>query len=400
MSPLRRRVVFWVPIAVAVIATLVVAFRPQPVAVDMAEVTRGLLAVTVDAEGRTRAREVYVVSAPVAGRLLRLDLDVGDPVAAGRTVVARLRPSEPTLLDRRTRRELEAELKAAEAALALADAALAEAEAELAFAAAERARATRLQARGNISEAALERAVLAFETALAHVASAEAERDVRRFAVETARARLMEPGEASGVDCCVEVPAPVDGVVLALLRESEAVVAAGTPLVELGDARDLEVVVDVLSRDAVRLEAGAPVRFRGWGGDGVLTGTIRRIEPVAFTEVSALGIEEQRVNVVVAIAADDPRWQRLGHGFRLDASLVVWEGEVLRVPITALFRGPDGGWRAYAVRDGRAEAVAVEIGHANAEAAELRAGLDVGDVVVDFPGNRVADGVRVTRRAY
>ncbi len=403
MSPVRRRVLVWLPIGVALIAAVVVLARPQPLLVEVAEVGRGPLVVTVEGEAVTRTREVYVVSAPLAGRLLRLDLEVGDPVAAAETVVARLLPATPSLLDARTREQRRAAVRTAEAALKLADAERARAAAEVDFARTEYARAQRLVAEEALSPAARDRARLALRTAEAALARAEAEQEVRRFALENARAQLIEPVDdaAAAPGCCVTVGAPVDGVVLALLEESESIVSAGTPLVEIGDPRALEVVVDVLSRDAVRLEPGARVALTNWGGEGELAGRVRRIEPTAFTEVSALGIEEQRVNVVVDFTGPPARWRRLGHGFRLDASLVVWEAaDVLRVPVTALVRGDDGRWQVFRVVAGRARARPVTLGRRNDELAEVRGGLAAGDAVVRFPSARVEDGARVAARAF
>jgi len=403
VSPGRRRLLFWLPIGLAIAVALALAFRPEPLAVETATVSRGPLVVAVDGEGVTRAREVYVVAAPIAGRLLRVDLEVGDAVAGGETIVARILPTAPSLLDLRTREERRAAVHAAEAALRLAAAERDRAAAEVDYARTEYARAQRLIAQEAVSPAALDRARLGLRTAEAALARAEAEQEVRRFELDNARAQLLEPGAEvrDSEACCVAVPAPADGVVLAVVQESESVVAAGAPLVEIGDPRDLEVVVDVLSRDAVRLAPGARVIFENWGGQGPLDGRVRRIEPAAFTEISALGIEEQRVNVVVDFTGPPARWARLGHGFRLDARLVVSAAEdVPRVPVTALVRGDDGGWQAFRIVEGRVRVGAVAIGRRNDEQAEVRSGLVAGDVVVRFPSARIADGVRVRARGY
>ena len=402
MSPGRRRLLFWLPIGLAVAVALALAFRPEPVAVETVTVGRGPLLVAVDGEGVTRAREVYVVSAPITGRLLRVDLEVGDRVVGGETEVARILPTAPSLLDVRTREERRAAVHAAEAALKLAAAEGDRAAAEVDYARTEYGRTRRLVDQDAVSPAALDRARLELRTAEAALARAEAEQEVRRFRLENARAQLMEPGgePETAEACCVPVWAPVDGAVLAVVQESENVVAAGAPLVEIGDPGDLEVVVDVLSRDAVRLAPGARAIFENWGGDEPLAGEVRRIEPTAFTEISALGIEEQRVNIVVDFIGPRARWARLGHGFRLDARLVVAEvADAARVPVTALVRGEDGGWRVYRVVDGRAREVAVEIGRRNDERAEVRAGLAAGDVVVRFPSERIADGTLVRARS-
>jgi HlyD family secretion protein len=276
-------------VGIIVVAGLVYAFWPRPVPVDLAVVARGPLSVTVDGDGRTRVREVYVVSAPVAGRVLRIERHVGDAVVAGETVLATIEPGDPAFLDRRGRRQAEAAVEAAAAAKLLAEAELTRGLAELEFARADLDRASRLAERGTISERALDSAKLEYHTRDAAAAAARAALDVRLHELETARAALIEPGEDGGDEseaCCVDVRAPVSGRVLTLVQESEAVVAGGAPLVEIGDPRDLEIVVDLLSSDAVKVGEGAPVRIEGWGGEGMLEGRVRRVEPTGFTKAS------------------------------------------------------------------------------------------------------------------
>jgi HlyD family secretion protein len=365
-------------VIVALVAgALVYAFLPQPVPADLAKVARGALRVTVDDEGRTRVKEVYVVSAPLAGRVLRIERHVGDPVKAGETVLATIQPTAPTFLDLRGKAQAEAAVHAAEAALRLAEAELTRAQAELEF------------ARSDL-------------TSEAAVAAAEAALRVKTFDLETARASLIEPGNEAGMrreeGCCVSVRAPVDGRVLRLVQESEAVIAAGAPLVEIGDPRDLEVVVDLLSRDAVRVREGAEVEIDQWGGDVTVAGRLRRIEPTGFTKVSALGIEEQRVNVIIDFTDPPADWQSLGHGYRVEAHIVVWQGEdVLKVPVSALFRHGEA-WAVFALADGRARLRTLEVGHRNALAAEVLAGLEEGEQVVLYPSDRLFDGAAVTAR--
>jgi HlyD family secretion protein len=402
MSPAWRRNLVLAVIVALVAGALVYAFLPQPVPADLAEVSRGALRVTVDDEGRTRVKEVYVVSAPVAGRVLRIDRHVGDQVEAGETVLATIQPTAPTFLDLRGKRQAEATVHAAEAALQLAEAELARAQAEYEFARSDLARARKLASGDTISQKALDNARRAFKTSEAAVAAAEATLRVRSFDLETARASLIEPGsDASGrreEGCCVSVRAPVDGCVLRLVQESEAVIAAGAPLVEIGDPRDLEVVVDLLSRDAVRIREGAEVAIDEWGGAVTVAGRVRRIEPTGFTKVSALGIEEQRVNVIIDFTDPPERWQSLGHGYRVEAHIVVWRGEdVLRVPVSALFRhGED--WAVFVLIEGRARLREVVVGHRNSLAAEVLEGLEAGERVVLYPSDRVFDGVAVTAR--
>ena len=384
-----------------VVAGLAYAFWPLAVPVDIAAVTRGALSVTVDGDGQTRVREVYVVSAPVAGRVLRIERHVGDAVAAGETVLATIEPGDPAFLDRRGRRQAEAAVEAAAAAKMLGQAELASGLAELEFARSDLDRASRLAERGTISERALDSAKLEYHRRDAALAAARAALDMRAHELETAQAALIEPGEDGGGEsenCCVEVKAPVSGRVLALVQESEAVVAAGAPLVEIGDPRDLEIVVDLLSSDAVKVAKGAEVRIEGWGGDGALEGRVRRVEPTGFTKVSALGIEEQRVNVIIDFTGAPESRQALGHGYRVEARVVIWRADdVLKIPTSALFREGDS-WAVFVEEDGRAARRLVEIGHGNGREAEVLDGLADGEQVVMHPSDRVDPGTRIAPR--
>jgi len=372
---------------------------PQPVQIDVASVARGPLEVTVEDDGMTRVREVYTVSAPISGKMLRPPQKVGDEVIAGKTAVAVLQPTDPQFLDVRTQRVNQAAVDAAEAAVDLAEAQVGQAKSQLTFAQGDLRRATELAARQTIAERTLDKARLDNATAEAMLASAIATLEVRRQELESARARLMQPGQGSAdaASCCIRVPAPVSGRVLRILAESEQVVQAGAPLIELGDPGDLEVTVDLLSRDAVRVAASATARIENWGGEA-LNARVRRIDPAGFTKVSALGIEEQRVKVVLDLIDPPERWQRLGHGFRTVVRITVWRGEnVPLIPLSALFRSGDA-WAAFAVENGRARRRVVEIGERNLRHARLIAGLSEGDKVVLHPSDRIADGTRVAER--
>jgi HlyD family secretion protein len=396
----RRRALFAIAAGLAVAAGLVYAFWPQPLPVDLAVVARGPLRVSVDEEGETRVKDVYVVSAPVAGRLLRIDGEVGDEVVAGQTVVATLQEAEPEFLNLRARRQAEAEVKAAEAALTLAQAEVQSAEAELEFARSDLTRAQALAGRETIAARTLDRAELEVKTRTAALASARAELQVRQSELETARAALIEPGidPITGRGGFVELRAPVSGRILRIPDESERVVEAGTPLLEIGDPGHLEVVVDLLSQDAVRVEPDAPVMIEDWGGGNVLRGRVRRVEPYGFTKVSALGIEEQRVNVIVDFVDPAAARRSLGHGYRVMARIIVWQGDdVLTLPVGALFR-QGGDWAVYVDEDGRATQRAVTIGHRNSLHAEVLDGLQPGETVVLHPSDRVGDGVRIVAR--
>lgn len=403
MKQALRRILIWGVLGGLVLAGIVYAFLPQPVPVDFAVLARGALDVTIGDEGYTRVTDVYVVSAPLPGRVKRIERQVGDAVVAHVTVLAVVQETEPVFLDARAKRRAEAVVKAAEAALTLAQADVSRAEAELDFARAELDRARVLVDRKTVSQAAFDRAQLAFRTREAELATARAALDVRRFELETASAALIEPAgaaadEAQSEACCIEVRAPVSGRVLKLLHESEGVVEAGAPLIEIGDVRDLEIVVDLLSTDAVQIVEGAAVDIVRWGGDASLAGTVRRIEPYGFTKVSALGIEEQRVNVIIDFVGDAKAWAQLGHGYRVEARISVWRGEdVLKLPLSALLRESDR-WAAFVAVDGRAQLRYVDIGHSNGLEAEVLDGLAAGDRVVLHPSDRIADGVAIAAR--
>ena len=292
-------------------------------------------------------------------------------------------------------------MKAAEATLALAQAELNRVRAELTFARSELERARRLVLRNNISKRALDKAGRDVSTGQAAEESATATVRMRRHQLEMARAMLITPSQKNGKaggQCCVDVRAPVSGRVLRLIQESEGVIAAGTPLLEIGDPSDLEIVVDLLSSDAVKVREGAAVMIEGWGGEAVLKGTVRRIEPYGFTKISALGIEEQRVNAIIDFAEPRQKWNSLGHGFRVETRIVVWQGEnVLKLPLSALFRqGED--WAVFALVAGKARLRTLTIGRSNQSEAELKDGLAEGDRVVLHPSDRIADGVALVAR--
>jgi HlyD family secretion protein len=396
-----RRLTFWGAIAGLVAIGLAFAFRPQPVAVDVSDVKRGSLVVTVEDEGKTRVHDIYVLSAPVTGRMRRIDLHVGDPVVAAETVVAQIEPIDPAFLDPRSEAQARAEVRAAESAEKLARAAVEQAQAELDFAHREFDRARELIQKSTISQHDLDEAERSYRTRRAALLTAQAELDRSAYQLERARAQLMSPVETrrtTGECACIALRSPVNGQVLQLLQQSEAVVAASTPLVEVGDPRDLEIAVDLLSTDAVKVEAGQRVIIDGWGGSMPLEGRVRLVEPFGFTKVSALGIEEQRVNVIIDIVSPPDEWTRLAHGFQVDARIVLAErAGVLKVPLTALFRDGDD-WAVFAVAGGRAALRRVTLGERNGIEAEIVGGLTEGEPVVLHPSDRVVDGVRVAPR--
>ena len=388
---LRRLIMLLILLAVA--AGLAWAFWPRPIAVETAAITRRSLEINVEEEGKSRIREVFTVSAPIGGQTQRIALHAGDSVIKDETVVAAIRPAAPGLLDVRLRRVAEAAAASTEAGLGLAQAEVRQAEARLAFLKTELARAERLAAQGTISESARDKARLEAETAEAILESARAALAVRQRELERARAALIETGETEG-PCCTEIKAPVSGRILRVLAESEQVVQAGTPLMEIGDPANLEIVADILSREAFEIAPGAAAEIVNWGGPP-LAATVRRVEPSAVTKVSALGIEEQRVPVILDLAGQADA-QGLGDGFRVIVRIRVWDGRNLTAaPIAALFR-QGSGWAVYKVVGSRAVLQPVEIGRRNDEVAEVIAGLTAGDTVVLHPSDQMGDGVAVT----
>lgn len=390
-------------LAVLAGVALYLTFRPLPVPVDLAHVERGPLQVTVNDDGETRVREVYVVSAPLPGRVLRFQGDVGDPVTAGETVLAYIVPTSPAFLDVRTRSQLDASLEAAEAARDLAAAEIGRTEAEMVFARTELRRSEELAAEGTISVAALDRARKEARAADAGLQTARAALEVREHELVTARAALISPLQpaSSALEHRSGLPvrAPVSGSILRIFHESEGVIPAGTTLAEIGDPTDLEVVVDLLSADAVLVSAGDEVRIERWGGERPINGVVRRVEPYGITKISALGIEEQRVNVIIDLTDPIENWRRLGHGYKVEAQIVRWhEDDVLQVPTAALFRR-GAAWATFVVRDGRAQISPVEVGATNGRMAQVLAGLHLNEVVVLYPSDRVTEGSLVEPRA-
>ncbi len=375
------------------------ALWPRPERADIVEVTRGSLVVTLDEEGETRVRERFVVSAPVAGRLLRIELSTGAEVSAGETVLATFQPRDATPLDSRSRAEAEAEVRALEAELERRKHERDRARADLEFAKLKCARGRSLAAQDVVSAEQLDVAELEERRAVEGLAAAEEAINSASHRLASARARLLHLGEgglAGGEP--VFIRAPVDGVILRKIRESESVVAAGDPILEVGNTRELEIVADYLSRDAVRIRPGALVWIERWGGDGTLEARVRRIDPSGFTKISALGVEEKRVNVVMDLVT--PRTERaaLADGFRVETRVVVSSCEnVVRVPTGALFRRAEQ-WAVFVVDDGRARIRELQIGERTPSLAEVVEGLEAGERVIAHPSDSIVDGVRVTQR--
>jgi len=392
------RIVVIAGAATLVAGFLTFSFWPRDVFVDVATVVRGPMMVTIDEEAKTRVRDSYVVSAPVNGRLLRVGFDAGADVVKDETVVAEMTPVYPAALDIRTREQAEAAVEEARAGLALARAEMRRVRADAAFAEQEAARARELFKGEAIAQRGLDRAEIALTSARAALEAANAAVAMREAELSRAKATLETPAAATAKDAAAEpirIRAPVSGHILRIFQESEAIVAAGAPILEIGDPhKDLEVVAELLSTDAVKVSAGDPVIIDKWGGDAPLDGVVARVEPLGFTKVSALGVEEQRVNTIIAFKGRNDS-EKLGDGYRVEARIVVWRSEsALKVPANALFR-EGGDWAVYRAIDGRARKTRVEIGANNGAEAEVLSGLSAGDEVILYPGGDVADGVRV-----
>jgi len=395
---LNFRTVFWGSVIIALIALFVLALQPQAVPVDIEDIGEGPLVVTVRDEGYSRIREVYTLSAPVSGRLLRVEREPGDRVEP-EAVLARLVPVDPSLLDVRADRTAQAALAAAEAArdVARADALAAVAQRELAETEATRYRT--LYTNGTVAQEVVDRTAVALRTAQAQEQTARASVRMREAEVAAALAQLNRLTGDEAVNAVLEIHAPTSGQVLRVHQESETVVQAGAPILDLGDPYGLEIVAEMLSEDAVRIEPGARVEIAEWDGtDRMLRGRVRLVEPLGFEEVSALGVREQRVNVIIDLMDPEEDWRGLGHGFRVEAAIVLWEAEaVLRVPVSSLFR-QDGAWHCFVVEQGRARLRQVEIGHLNDQYAEILNGLSRGEAVVLYASDSVSDGARLTPR--
>lgn len=399
-SPWKKRLTSALA-GLALLGGLALAFRSQPVPVELAEVTRGAFEQTVDEDGKTRVRERYVVSAPLAGKLQRIALKAGDRVDAG-AVVAYIEPSLPSLLDARTERELNERLGAAEAAKLRSAVAIERAAAALEKSRADQVRAQKLAEKNFVSSAQREQAELEVklnqrELEAARYADLAAQHDVAMARAALSRLRQEATGtKPSGQRW--EILAPVSGAVLKVAQESEAALNIGAPLLEIGAPSQLEIVIDVLSTDAVQIAPGAKVHIERWGKTEPLEARVRRVEPAAFTKVSALGVEEQRVNVIADFTSSPEKWQSLGDGYKIDARIVTARREdAVKVPVGALFRDGEQ-WAVFAVAGGKAVKRIVRLDLRGGREAVVEAGLAAGEKVIVHPGDAVKDGAKIIIR--
>jgi HlyD family secretion protein len=379
------------------------SMQPQ-LLVDAAMVDRGPMEAWIDEDGKTRLQDRYIVSAPLSGNLVRIQLREGDPVEAGKTTLATIHPAAPGLLDVRERRQAEARRTAASLAVDQSRSRSSAVRESLELAGKTLERLNYLKERDSTSQQDVDIAQAEFQSLKAQLSVATIAEAIAKFELEQVEAALLHvESDAIPQDQTLglqgedfHIVAPIDGRVLRVLQESQAVVQPGDALLEIGDPRRLEIEIDVLSPDAVKIRAGDPVRITGWGGDQPLNGRVRLVEPAATTKISSLGVEEQRVNVVVDIEEPPENRETLGDAFRVDARIIYWQSkDVLRVPSSALLRVSEG-WAVYRIEGNRALRTPIQIGHRNPRWTEVLEGLLAGQQVIEYPSDKISSGVLVT----
>ncbi len=399
MKTATRRTLFVIGVILVVVAATIYGFLPKAVEVDLVAVSRGSLQVTIEEEGRTRLKERFVVSAPTAGYMRRIDAKVGDPVRKGQTVVS-LEPLRSQPLDPRSRAEAETTVFAAQAGLNAAIEKERAAAADADYMEKRLERIENLYSKRYVAKDQRDQTESEAKKARAVQFSAKAAVDVSRSELERAKTVLKNfpPGGIAEKAHTVYVSSPVSGAVIKIYRESEGAVHVGEPLLEIGNSKNLEVRVELLSSDAVRIKKGGAVLFKRWGGEGTLTGTVRIVEPAGFTKVSSLGAEEQRVLVIADITSPPETWRLLGDGYRLEAHFVVWEGkDVLQVPASGLFRSGEE-WAVFVEDNGKARQRTLEVGHRNGLTAEIISGLQEKERVVAHPDDSIKNGTSIRPR--
>lgn len=396
---IKRKYLIWTGLSLALIALIGYGFWPRPTPVDVTTVSRGPMQVVLEEEGRTHVRDRYVISTPVNGYVHRLGWKVGDAVSAGQ-VMFTVEPAPSPILDPRSHARAQARVEAARAALDRAREQVSAAEADAEFAEQERDRVEQLFDSSAATRQMVDAAVREARRAQAQLVSAELGVEVARHDLEAAQTALAyaETNPANRPAESIDIRAPSSGRILSVKRESEGVVQTGQPLLEIGDPQQIEVVTEVLSSDAVRITPGMHVQFERWGGNSTLKGQVRTIEPVGYTKISALGVEEQRVRVISDFASLSTEGNRLGDGYRIISRFVLWEGDdVLQLPSSALFR-QDDNWAVFVIEDGRAHLRMVEPGHRSGLSVEIVDGLEAGTEVIDYPDQAIEEGSRVEPR--
>lgn len=382
--------------SVVIVGLLIYGFWPQPVLVEAITVKRAPMTVTIEEEGRTRIIDRYVISAPVDGVACRVQLDVGDKVTQGELLLS-VSPLKSPVLDKRSLAQAEARVAAAESSLRAAREQATAASAAAQLAVTEQARLKPLLEKNLVARDVYDKAATAVQTTAASKRSADFNVEVARYELEAARTMLhySEPGAKAER---IPIYSPITGRVLKVAHECEGPVRTGDPLMVVGDPEALEIEVDVLSADAVKIKPGMQVLFDRWGGEGSLEGVVRTVEPVGFTKISALGVEEQRVLVISDFTSPREKWQRLGDGYRVEARFVLWhEDKVLQVPASSLFRYNEG-WAVFVIDNGHAQRREVKIGERNGLTAQIVEGVKEGERVINHPSDEVEDGRRVKVR--
>lgn len=386
-------------IILVILVAIFFAVRTPPIDVDTAQVVEAPLLVTIDDEAETRVRDMFVVAAPINGRLLRVDLEPGDEVIAGKTVVARMVPAEPDFQNPRSEAEIRAHIRALQANVRSSAARINQAKADRKLSAANFERTDAIFKRGFATKTAHDAARAARDSSAAHLAEVMQAYETAQFDLKAAQASLMGPSLGNSRGNALDITSPESGSILRVAQESETLLTAGTAIMELGNPEDIEIVTDLLSSDAVKVKPGSDVLIDNWGGDQPLKGRVQRIEPFGFTKISALGVEEQRVNVIIDFVDPHIARTRLGHGYRVIVRLVEWSGDnVLQVPISALFRN-SGIWSVFEMRDGKAKLVPVKVGRMNDERAQITEGLDAETSVILHPSEKIDDGTKVRLRS-
>ena len=388
-------------LALFALGLMIFAFLPERVKVDMVTVEKGELLVTLEGEGKTRIHDIYVVSTPIEGRINRINIEPNDIVSAGKTIIANMYPANPSFLDKRSETQAKADVEGARAALSLASSRVKQAQAQLDYELTDFKRTKALFQKKSISEAQLESAELRIKTLKSELETTLSNKQLMLSRLNASKATLLQPEDTNtenDEDCHICIHSPVDGRVLRILHKSESIVPVGTKLVEIGDPSNLEIIIEMLSTNAVRVRVGDQAMIKRWGGEEDLHARVRVIEPSGFTKVSALGVEEQRVNVILDFTDPADKWLALGNAYRVEAAIIIDQAkEIIRTPLSTLFRHNEV-WSVFKVIDGVASLQTVEIGLRNDRFAEVTQGLAVGDQLIMHPGNAVNEGVKVEQR--
>jgi HlyD family secretion protein len=399
MNHALRRKIFVISVILIVVFLLIYGFLPKTQVVDIVSVTRGPLQITIEEEGRTRLKERFTISAPTAGYMRRINAKVGEPVKK-RQIVVVLEPLQSQALDPRSRATAQASVTSAEASIKAAMERERVATADAGYLEQRRERLKALYAKSAVTKDQFDQIDSEARKARALQLSAAAEVSVAKSELERAKITLQNftVVKKNGIHDAVEVTAPLSGVIFRIYRESEGAVNMGEPLLDIGDVNNLEVRVEVLSSDAVKIKKGTPVLFKRWGRDEPLTGSVRLVEPAGFTKVSSLGVEEQRVLVIADITSPPEKWQALGDAYRLEANFIIWEGQnILQIPASSLFRsGKD--WAVFVEEKGKARKRIVDVGQRNGLAAQIISGLKENEKVLAYPDDSISEGTKIRQR--